>query len=143
MLKTTRSYRGMVTAPHHIAAKAGLRVLEDGGNAIENMVAAAAVFTVVYPHMNALGGENFWLIHVPESDVIGIDACGAAAAGADIEFYKNQGCDTIPSRGELAALTVAGHEVYNLQPPTQGLASLILLGAVDDQGRAVSFIQSI
>ena len=41
MLKTTRSYRGMVTAPHHIAAKAGLRVLEDGGNAIEAMVAAA------------------------------------------------------------------------------------------------------
>ena len=47
MLQTTRAYRGMVTAPHHLAARAGLRVLEDGGNAIEAMVAAAATITVV------------------------------------------------------------------------------------------------
>ena len=47
----------MVTAPHHLAARAGLRVLEEGGNAIEAMVAAAAAITVVYPHMNALGGD--------------------------------------------------------------------------------------
>ncbi|WNK00925.1 gamma-glutamyltransferase family protein [Thalassospiraceae bacterium LMO-JJ14] len=108
MLETMRSYRGMVTAPHHLAARAGLRVLEDGGNAIEAMVAAAATITVVYPHMNSLGGDNFWLIHAPGKDVIGIDACGGAAAKADIEFYNSQGYETIPSRGKLAALTVAG-----------------------------------
>ncbi|MCG8545861.1 MAG: gamma-glutamyltransferase family protein [Alphaproteobacteria bacterium] len=108
MLQTARSYRGMVTAPHHLAARAGLRVLEDGGNAIEAMVAAAAAITVVYPHMNALGGDNFWLIHTPGNDVIGIDACGGAATAADIDFYRSQGHETIPSRGGLAALTVAG-----------------------------------
>ena len=42
MLQTKRSYRGMVTAPHHLAAQAGLDVLSDGGNAIEAMIAAAA-----------------------------------------------------------------------------------------------------
>jgi oxamate amidohydrolase len=108
MLQTMRSYRGMVTAPHHLAARAGLRVLEEGGNAIEAMVAAAAVITVVYPHMNALGGDNFWLIHAPGKDVIGVDACGGAAAKADIQFYKHLGLKAIPSRGNLAALTVAG-----------------------------------
>ena len=108
MIHTKRAYGGMVTAPHHLAAKAGLRVLEDGGNAIEAMIAAAATITVVYPHMNAMGGDNFWLIHTPARDVIGIDACGGAAAKADIDFYKHKGLDAIPSRGNLAALTVAG-----------------------------------
>ena len=108
MLQTVRSRRGMVTAPHHLAARAGLRVLEDGGNAIEAMVAAASTIAVVYPHMNALGGDNFWLIHTPGRDVVGIDACGAAATAADIGFYRDRGLTAIPSRGSLAALTVAG-----------------------------------
>jgi len=108
MLQTAQSFRGMVTASHHLAARAGLRVLEDGGNAIEAMIAAASTIAVVYPHMNALGGDNFWLIHTPGGEVTGIDACGAAAGKADIAFYKGQGFDAIPSRGPLAALTVAG-----------------------------------
>ena len=108
MLQTARSFHGMVTAPHQLAARAGLRVLEDGGSAIEAMVAAAATIAVVYPHMNALGGDNSWLIDLPGREPIGIDACGAAAARADIAFYKDRGHDAIPSRGPLAALTVAG-----------------------------------
>ncbi len=108
MLQTTRSFSGMVVAPHHHAAQAGLRVLQDGGNAIEAMVAAAAAITVVYPHMNAMGGDNFWLISIPGKDVIGIDACGAAAKEADIDFYRDLGFAEVPSRGPLAALTVAG-----------------------------------
>lgn len=108
MMRTVRSRRGMVVAPHHLAAQAGMRVLQDGGNAIEAMVAAASTITVAYPHMNALGGDNFWLIHAPGQDVIGIDACGAAAVKADIEFYRGFGHASIPDRGPLAALTVAG-----------------------------------
>ena len=119
MLQTTRSYGGMVSAPHHLAAQAGLRVLKDGGNAIEAMIAAAAAITVVYPHMNALGGDNFWLIHAPGKDVAGIDACGGAAAAADIAYYRGHGHEAIPSRGNHAALTVAGavsgwHEAHKL-----------------------------
>ncbi len=108
MLQTVRSRRGMIVAPHHLASQAGLRVLEEGGNAIEAMVAAASAIAIAYPHMNALGGDNFWLIHTPGRDVIGIDACGAAASKADIPFYRNQGFQAIPSRGPLAALTVGG-----------------------------------
>jgi len=95
-------------APHHLAAHAGVRVLEDGGNAIEAMIAAASTIAVAYPHMNSIGGDNFWLVHEPGNDPIGIDACGGAAKAADIAFYRNRGFDTIPSRGPLAALTVAG-----------------------------------
>lgn len=98
----------MVVAPHHLAAEAGLAVLRDGGNAVEAMVAAAATIAVVYPHMNALGGDNFWLISADGRPPTAIDACGPAAAMASIDFYRAAGHATIPSRGPLAALTVAG-----------------------------------
>ena len=108
MLQTTRAYRGMVTSPHHLASEAGLRVLREGGTAIEASVAIAATLTVVYPHMNALGGDNFWLVSDPSKNVTAIDACGGAARAAGIGFYKSKGLDAIPSRGPLAALTVGG-----------------------------------
>jgi len=108
MLKTRRAWRGMVTAPHHLAADAGLSVLNDGGNAVEAMVAMAAAVAVVYPHMNSIGGDGFWLIAAPGADVVGIDACGSAAAATSIGFYTEQGFRAIPERGPLATLTVAG-----------------------------------
>lgn len=108
MLQTKRSYRGMVTAPHHLAAQAGLSVLSDGGNAIEAMIASAAAIAVVYPHMNGLGGDSFWLIGKPGSAPIGIQACGRSAMAADRNWCRQRGCTAIPGRGPLAALTVAG-----------------------------------
>ncbi len=108
MNNTKRAYGGMVVAPHHLAAEAGARVLRDGGNAVEAMVAAAAMIAAVYPHMNGLGGDNFWLIHTPGETPVGIDACGAAAGLADVSYYSERGVEDIPGRGPLAALTVAG-----------------------------------
>lgn len=108
MLKALCAARGMMTAPHHLAAQAGLAVLRDGGNAVEAMVAAAATIAVVYPHMNSIGGDGFWLIREPGKPPVGIDACGRAAALATRGFYAEQRCDAIPARGPLAANTVAG-----------------------------------
>lgn len=109
IMQETRTCRGgAVVAPHYLAAQAGRDVLQDGGNAVEAMIAAAATIAVVYPHMNSLGGDNFWLIHRPGDAPVGIEACGPAAELAEIPYYRNLGHDTIPSRGPLAALTVAG-----------------------------------
>ncbi len=109
MLQSKMARRGMVVAPHHLAAEAGLSVLREGGDAIEAMIAAAATIAVVYPHMNALGGDNFWLISQSGQPPAGIDACGAAAGLATTDFYAQQGhASAIPSRGPLAALTMAG-----------------------------------
>ncbi len=108
MLQTTRATRGIVTAPHHLAAEAGIHVMRDGGNAIEAMVAAAATIAVVYPHMNSIGGDGFWLVHAPGKAPVGIDACGGAGSGVNPELYRRHGLDAVPSRGPLAANTVAG-----------------------------------
>ena len=108
MSHTATATRGMVVAPHHLAAQSGLAVLREGGNAIEAMVAAAATIAVVYPHMNAIGGDGFWIVHTPGAKPIAIDACGGAAARATPEWYRSRGLDAIPARGPLAANTVAG-----------------------------------
>lgn len=106
MLKTVYSAKGMMVAPHHLAAQAGRDILREGGNAVEAMVAAAATIATVYPHMNSIGGDGFWLIHEPDKAPIAIDACGRAAKAATLDFYS--GHKHIPSRGPLAALTCAG-----------------------------------
>ena len=108
MLHTPMSLRGMVTSPHHLASEAGLRVLREGGNAVEATVAMAASLAVVYPHMTAIGGDGFWLISQGHAAPVAIDASGGAAAAASAEFYAAQGHNAVPWRGPLAANTVAG-----------------------------------
>lgn len=108
MIDTPVFSAGAVAAPHHLASEAGRAILAEGGNAIEAMVAMAATIAVVYPHMNAIGGDGFWLVHEPGGKVHAIEACGPAGALATIERYREKGHDSIPSRGPDAALTVAG-----------------------------------
>lgn len=109
MPATRMSFRGMAVAPHHLAATAARDVLAEGGNAAEAMVAAAAAIAAVYPHMNHLGGDGFWLLAGPGGEPVGIEACGPAAAAATVGFYRDRGAAVaIPSRGGLAALTVPG-----------------------------------
>lgn len=97
-----------VAAPHHLATQAGQAVLAEGGNAVEAMVAMAATIAVVYPHMNAIGGDAFWLIREPNGTVRAIEACGPAGSLATIARYRAKGYDSIPPRGPDAALTVPG-----------------------------------
>lgn len=97
-----------VAAPHRLAAETGQTILAAGGNAVEAMVAMAATAAVVYPHMNGLGGDGFWLVREPGGRVHAIDASGPAGALATIKRYRDKGYDAIPSRGPDSALTVAG-----------------------------------
>ncbi len=106
MIHTPRCHRGMVTAPHHLAAQAGRDVLADGGTAVEAAVAVAACLAVVYPHMTGIGGDGFWLIAEPDGRVHAIHGVGGAAAAANLELYD--GMTAVPWRGGFAANTVAG-----------------------------------
>lgn len=97
-----------VAAPHALAAETGRAILAEGGNAVEAMIAMAATIAVVYPHMNGIGGDGFWLVREPRGRVHAIDACGPAGALATIARYRAMEIDTIPTRGPDSALTVAG-----------------------------------
>jgi gamma-glutamyltranspeptidase/glutathione hydrolase len=107
-LYTAGHRRGVVAAPHGAAVEAGRAILAEGGNAIEAMVAMAAVIAVVYPHMNQIGGDGFWLIRERSGRIRALMAAGVAGSRARPELYREAGLDAIPARGPLAALTVPG-----------------------------------
>ncbi|WP_043609981.1 gamma-glutamyltransferase, partial [Novosphingobium sp. B-7] len=105
-LHTVSGRGGIVTAPHYLAAEAGLDVLKDGGSAAQATIAVAATLAVVYPHMTGIGGDGFWLIRESDGRVHGVHGVGGAAQAADLARYA--GHATVPWRGPLAANTVAG-----------------------------------
>jgi gamma-glutamyltranspeptidase len=93
--------RGMVTSPHTLASEAGLRVLEDGGNAIEAAIAMGAVLAVTYPHFCGLGGDAVWLVadrEVRRDCFLGIGQAAAVPGAFD---------GPIPVRGPRSAVTSA------------------------------------
>lgn len=100
--------RGVVCAPHAAAVEDGRAILAEGGNAIEAMIAMAASIAAVYPHMNHVGGDGFWLIRERSGRVRALMGAGRAGAKATPRFYRDAGHDEIPARGPFAALTVPG-----------------------------------
>lgn len=83
-----------------------MSILLDGGSAIEAAVATAAALGVTCPHMTGMGGDAFWLVSRPGEAPVAIMGCGAAGSAATLELYGER--DAIPTRGALAANTVAG-----------------------------------
>ena len=81
-LHTAGHRRGVVAAPHHAAAEAGRAILAEGGNALEAMVAMAAAIAAVYPHMNHVGGDGFWLVRERTGRVRALMAAGRAGGNA-------------------------------------------------------------
>src|SRR5437763_8526781 len=55
--------KGVVTAGHYLAAMAGMRILQQGGNAIDAGVAAGFAVALLEPHNDGLGGESPILIY--------------------------------------------------------------------------------
>ena len=105
-----RAPRGMVASPHALASASGVSALRAGGNALDAAIAAAATIAVVYPHMNGVGGDNFWLIYdATSSRLTALCGAGRAARAASIKWYAARGIrEAIPARGGPAALTVPG-----------------------------------
>jgi len=107
-LHTAGHRRGVVAAPHAATVEDGRAILAEGGNAIEAMIAMAASIAAVYPHMNHVGGDGFWLIREPSGRVRALMGAGYAGAKATPRLYRDAGHHEIPARGPLAALTVPG-----------------------------------
>ncbi|HUP35818.1 MAG TPA: gamma-glutamyltransferase [Candidatus Limnocylindria bacterium] len=125
----------MVTSPHALASRAGVEILQAGGSAVDAAIAAAAVLSVVYPHMTSLGGDAFWLIHDARTGAVrALEAAGRAAAGASIDWFTARRLREIPVRGIVpATLTVPGavdgwcqaHAAYGRLPLATDLAAAV------------------
>ena len=102
---------GMVATSHPIAAQAGARILQAGGNAADAAIAMAATLHVCEPHMCGLGGDCFVLVK---------------PAGTETVHALN-GSGRAPARASADALRAAGHATIPLDDP----ASVTVPGAVD------------
>jgi gamma-glutamyltranspeptidase/glutathione hydrolase len=99
---------GMVAAESPLAAQAGVRMLERGGNAVDAAIAANAVMGVVAPMSNGIGGDLFAIVYDAKANKLyGLNASGWAPKGVSIEMLQKQGLKQMPERG-VHTITVPG-----------------------------------
>ncbi len=99
---------GAVATSQPLAAVAGLRILMDGGNAVDAAVATAAALNVVEPASTGVGGDVFALIWMAgEKRVVALNGSGRSAAAADPQEVLAKGYDAIPKYGEDAGMSVS------------------------------------
>ena len=103
--------RNIVATSHPLAAQAGLRMLWQGGNAVDAAIAAAAVLTVVEPVSCGLGSDAFCILW-DGTQLHGLNASGRAPAAWTPDYFKRKYGDNVA------------------QPPKRGIDSVTVPGAV-------------
>lgn len=102
------SKNGIVAAESPLAAQAGVRILESGGNAVDAAIATNAMMGVVAPMMNGIGGDLFAIVYDAKADKLyGLNASGWAPEGLTIEKLHKQGLREMPQSG-VNTVTVPG-----------------------------------
>lgn len=86
----------MVATSQPLAVQAGLKMLQDGGNAVDAALAAAITLTVVEPTSNGIGSDAFALIWNGDQ-LHGINGSGKSPAAWSPDYFS--GHDTMPKRG--------------------------------------------
>ena len=136
---------GMVATSQPLASAAALRVLEDGGNAVDAAISAAAVLNVVEPMSTGIGGDMFALVFMQkEGKTVGLNGSGWSGSGATLDFFRKNNLESISS-DSIHSVSVPGavagwfklHEKYGVLPMPR-----LLEPAIDyaDRGFAVSEI---
>ena len=93
---------GMIATSQALASGAGLKVLQDGGNAIDAAITAAAVLAVVEPSMNGIGGDLLAIVwEAKTKKIYALDATGRSAYAATPEEFAKRGLKTMPGGGPL------------------------------------------
>src|SRR5262245_35796803 len=91
---------GMIATSQPLASAAGLQVLQEGGNAIDAAVTAAAVLAVVEPSMTGIGGDLFAIVYdAPTNALRGLNASGRSAYAATLGEFARRNLTAMPASG--------------------------------------------
>lgn len=94
----------VVSTSQPLAAQAGLKILYDGGNAVDAALAAAIALTVVEPTGTGVGGDAFAIVW-DGTTLHGLNSSGHSPAAWNPQVYADR--DRMPARG-WASVTVPG-----------------------------------
>ncbi|KTG23834.1 gamma-glutamyltransferase [Idiomarina sp. WRN-38] len=98
----------MAATSQPLATQVALDVMQEGGNAIDAVIAANAVLGLVEPTGNGIGGDLFAIVWDAESEKLyGLNASGRSPKSLSLEYFKENGYESIPPRGVLP-LSVPG-----------------------------------
>jgi gamma-glutamyltranspeptidase/glutathione hydrolase len=99
---------GIVSASHPLAARAGVEILERGGNAIDAAIAANATIGLMEPSMNGIGGDLFVIYYEAKTGKVhALNASGWAPTGLTPKFLQDKGEPRMPGSG-IYSVTVPG-----------------------------------
>jgi gamma-glutamyltranspeptidase / glutathione hydrolase len=104
--------RNVVSTSHPLAAQVGLLLLQQGGNAVDAAIGAAAAMTIVEPCSNGLGSDAFCILWDGER-LHGLNASGPAPAAWSLDYFRKKygdarhppvrGWDSVTVPGAVAA----------------------------------------
>jgi gamma-glutamyltranspeptidase/glutathione hydrolase len=124
---------GMVATSQPLATQVGLKILQNGGNAIDAAIATNAVLGLVEPTGNGIGGDLFAIIWDAESQQLyGLNASGRSPESLTLSYFKEKNMQSIPAYGPLP-VSVPGcvdgwfemHQKFGSKPMTEILAPAI------------------
>jgi gamma-glutamyltranspeptidase / glutathione hydrolase len=114
---------GIVASSQPLAARAGVQILERGGNAVDAAIAANAAIGLMEPTGNGLGGDLFAIVYEAKSGTLhGLNSSGWAASGLTPEAVRAKGAAYAPTPQEAAEGVT--------EMPQRGVFSVTVPGAV-------------
>src|SRR5262245_37623681 len=120
---------GIVAASQPLAARAGVQILERGGNAVDAAIATNAVMGLVEPQNNGIGGDLFVIYYEAKTGkMYGLNSGGWAPTGLTPEFLRSKGQTRMPNSGIYSVTVpgaVAGWEALRRRFGTKRFAELL------------------
>ena len=101
---TVFARNGIVATSQPLAAQAGLRILQKGGNAIDAAIATAAALTVVEPTSNGIGGDAFSIVY-HNGKLSGINGSGRSPKSISAKKLRDKGLEKMKKFGWLPVTT--------------------------------------
>src|SRR6516162_3526475 len=99
---------GMVATSQPLASVAALRVLQDGGTAVDAAITAAAVLNVVEPMMTGIGGDVFAILYMQkDGKPVALNSSGWGGSKGCIDFFQSRGLREVPLNG-MHSVSVPG-----------------------------------
>ena len=108
MFPAVRGLHEMVAAANNLEVAAGLRMLAQGGNAVDAGVATVLAATVTEQSRVGLGGEIPILIKLKDKPVIAISGIGVAGSKATVQFFEHRAPEQWEQPGRVAPIPAIG-----------------------------------